>query len=295
MNCPRIGDVGLAVSGQPHLQNNFEAVVSFISGALERNKLTGRNMGARGIASMKYVRERDEVMDEDPEVEVLENEVEEIDETIQSNTQQVSQLHRQIKELKKQLKDQDKVPAAKVKLHAKFDPKNPHLPLEDKAWSKLDFEKKKLAWAARDAMGIPRRRRRGIGALIAASRQEEDKRGIGAIMAVGREAEDSDEETVVEAEVISSDDDSDQDAKLPAKEPDEAPDERVAYYEGVSLNRKVMRTNMRKVAAIAAGVNPKILQAPKYRNPATTRRAQIYGSKRKASKQDNRSIDSVTS
>ena len=145
-------------------------------------------------------------------------------------------------------------------------------------------------------MGIPRsRRRRGVGALIAASRQEEDKRGIGAIMAVEREAEDSDEETVVEAEVISSDDDSDQDAKLPAKEPDEAPDERVAYYEGVSLNRKVMRTNMRKVAAIAAGVNPKIMQAPKYRNPATTRRAQIYGSKRMASKQDKRSIDSVTS
>ena len=54
-------------------------------------------------------------------------------------------------------------------------------------------------------------------------------------MAVGREAEDSDEETVVEAEVISSDDDSDQDAKLPAKEPDEAPDERVAYYEGCLL------------------------------------------------------------
>ena len=105
-------------------------------------------------------------------------------------------------------------------------------------------------------MGIPRRRRRGIGALIAASRQEEDKRGIGATISVGREAEDSDEETVVEAEVISSDDDSDQDAKLPAKEPDEAPDERVAYYEGVSLNRKVMRTNMRKAAAIAAGVHP---------------------------------------
>ena len=98
---------------------------------------------------------------------------------------------------------------------------------------------------------------------------------------------------MVETEVISSDDDSDQDAKLPAKEPDEAPDERVAYYEGVSLNRKVMRTNMRKVAAIAAGVHPKII--PKYRNPATTRRAQIYGSKRKASKQDKRSIDSVTS
>ena len=165
--------------------------------------------------------------------------------------------------------------AVKVKRHAKFDPKNPHLPLEDQAWRELDLDTKKLAWAARDALGIPRR-----------------KRGVKAIKSVRRSDPEptDDEETVVEAEVL-SDEESEDDAKLPAAEPDD----RVVCFEGVSLNRQVMRSNLSKVAAVAAGVHPSILRAPIYRDTPTTRRAQIYGDKKRATKQVKRTVSSVTS
>ena len=88
-----------------------------------------------------------------------------------------------------------------------------------------------------------------------------------------------------------SDEEPEEDSKLPAAEPDG----RVVCFEGVSLNRQVMRSNLSKVAAVAAGVHPGILKAPSYRDTPTTRRAQIYGDKKKASKQGKRTVNSVTS